>query len=117
MQKPSGPQYPEYLLLLASWVVVIAFMAVWFGVYLAKSLTTPIQELASATRKIAEAFDTIGLHDITVDTSTASADALRGFLARALDRKAEVDERVRAAESALGRVEDELRAMIRAARA
>ena len=30
MQKPSGPQYPEYLLLLASWVVVIAFMAIYW---------------------------------------------------------------------------------------
>ena len=34
--------------------MVIAFLAVWFGVYLAKSLTIPIQELAEATRQVAE---------------------------------------------------------------
>ncbi|WP_448231207.1 hypothetical protein [Microbacterium lacticum] len=77
----------------------------------------PVEAVPRPTRKIAEAFDTIGLHDITVDTSTAGADTLQGFLARTLDRKAEVDERVRAAERALGGVEDELRATIRAARA
>lgn len=40
MQKPSGPQYPEYLLLLASWVVVIAFMAIYWT-----------QALSTATRQ------------------------------------------------------------------
>ncbi|WP_454167383.1 hypothetical protein [Microbacterium lacticum] len=83
----------------------------------ALSGAVPVEAVPRPTRKIAEAFDTIGLHDITVDTSTAGADALQGFLARTLDRKAEVDERVRAAERALGGVEDELRATIRAARA
>lgn len=50
----KNPITTGYILTLFLITVVIAFMAVWFGVYLAKSLTTPIQELASATRKIAE---------------------------------------------------------------
>lgn len=77
----------------------------------------PVEAVPRPTRKIAEAFDTIGLRDITVDTSFAAVEALQGFLASALDRKAEVDDRVRAAERALSDVEDDLRAAIRAARA
>jgi two-component system nitrogen regulation sensor histidine kinase NtrY len=43
-----------YILTLLLITMVILFLAVWFGVYLARSLTTPIQELAEATRQIAE---------------------------------------------------------------
>lgn len=43
-----------YILTLLLITMVILFLAVWFGVYLARSLTTPIQELAAATRQIAE---------------------------------------------------------------
>jgi len=34
--------------------LLIVFCAIWFGFYLAKSITVPIQELAKATRKVAE---------------------------------------------------------------
>jgi two-component system nitrogen regulation sensor histidine kinase NtrY len=43
-----------YILTLFLITMVIVFLAVWFGVYLAKSLTIPIQELAEATRQVAE---------------------------------------------------------------
>jgi two-component system nitrogen regulation sensor histidine kinase NtrY len=43
-----------YILTLFLITMVIIFLAVWFGLYLAKSLTTPIQELAEATREVAE---------------------------------------------------------------
>ncbi len=43
-----------YILTLFLITMVIAFLAVWFGIYLAKSLTNPIQELAMATRQVAE---------------------------------------------------------------
>jgi two-component system nitrogen regulation sensor histidine kinase NtrY len=43
-----------YILTLLLITMVIIFLAVWFGIYLARSLTTPIQHLAEATRKIAE---------------------------------------------------------------
>lgn len=43
-----------YILTLFLITVVIIFLAVWFGVYLAKSLTIPIQELAEATGQVAE---------------------------------------------------------------
>jgi two-component system, NtrC family, nitrogen regulation sensor histidine kinase NtrY len=43
-----------YILTLFLMTMVIALLAVWFGVYLARSLTIPIQELADATRQVAE---------------------------------------------------------------
>ncbi len=43
-----------YILTLLLITMVIIFLAVWFGIYLARSLTTPIQHLAEATRKIAD---------------------------------------------------------------
>ena len=49
-----NPITTGYILTLFLITMVIVFLAVWFGIYLAKSLTTPIQELAEATRQVAE---------------------------------------------------------------
>ena len=50
----KNPITTGYILTLFLITLVIIFLAVWFGVYLAKSLTTPIQELAAATKQVAE---------------------------------------------------------------
>jgi two-component system, NtrC family, nitrogen regulation sensor histidine kinase NtrY len=50
----KNPIATGYILTLFLITMVIAFLAVWFGVYLARSLTIPIQELAEATRQVAE---------------------------------------------------------------
>jgi two-component system, NtrC family, nitrogen regulation sensor histidine kinase NtrY len=50
----KNPIATGYILTLFLSTMVIVFLAVWFGVYLARSLTTPIQELAEATRQVAE---------------------------------------------------------------
>jgi two-component system nitrogen regulation sensor histidine kinase NtrY len=50
----KNPIKTWYILTLFLITVVIVFLAIWFGVYLAKSLTIPIQELAEATRQVAE---------------------------------------------------------------
>jgi two-component system, NtrC family, nitrogen regulation sensor histidine kinase NtrY len=50
----KNPIATGYILTLFLITMVIVFLAVWFGVYLARSLTTPIQELAEATRQVAE---------------------------------------------------------------
>jgi two-component system nitrogen regulation sensor histidine kinase NtrY len=50
----KNPIKSWYILTLFLITAVIAFLAVWFGLYLAKSLTTPIQELAEATRQVAD---------------------------------------------------------------
>lgn len=43
-----------YILTLFLITMVIIFLATWFGIYLANSLTRPIRELAEATRQVAE---------------------------------------------------------------
>jgi len=50
----KNPITTGYILTLFLITMVIVFLAVWFGVYLARSLTIPIQELAEATRQVAE---------------------------------------------------------------
>lgn len=50
----KNPITTAYILTLFLITVVIIFLAVWFGINLAKSLTIPIQELADATRQIAD---------------------------------------------------------------
>ena len=50
----KNPITTGYILTLFLITMVIIFLAVWFGIYLAKSLTIPIQELADATRQVAE---------------------------------------------------------------
>jgi len=50
----KSPIRGGYILTLFLITLVIIFLAVWFGVYLANSLTTPIRELSQATRQVAE---------------------------------------------------------------
>lgn len=50
----KNPIANAYILTLFLVTLVIIFLAVWFGVYLSKSLTIPIQELAEATRQVAD---------------------------------------------------------------
>ena len=50
----KNPIKTGYILTLFLITMVIIFLAVWFGMYLARSLTIPIQELAEATRQVAE---------------------------------------------------------------
>jgi len=50
----KNPIKTWYILTLFLITIVIVFLAIWFGVYLAKSLTIPIQELAEATLQVAE---------------------------------------------------------------
>lgn len=50
----KNPIRTWYILTLFLITVVIVFLAIWFGIYLAKSLTIPIQELAEATRQVAD---------------------------------------------------------------
>jgi two-component system nitrogen regulation sensor histidine kinase NtrY len=50
----KNPITTGYILTLFLITMVIVFLAIWFGVYLARSLTIPIQELAEATREVAE---------------------------------------------------------------
>lgn len=50
----KNPIKTWYILTLFLITVTIVFLAIWFGVYLSKSLTIPIKELAEATRQVAD---------------------------------------------------------------
>jgi two-component system nitrogen regulation sensor histidine kinase NtrY len=50
----KNPITTGYILTLFLITLFIIFMAVWFGLFLARSLTIPLQELAEATRAVAE---------------------------------------------------------------
>ncbi len=49
----KNPIRNEFFLTLFLITLVIMFLSVWLGIYLANSLTTPIKELADATAKVA----------------------------------------------------------------
>ncbi|MEA5115616.1 MAG: ATP-binding protein [Geobacteraceae bacterium] len=49
----KSPIRSGYILTLFLFTMVIIFLAIWFGIYLANSLSTPIRELAEATHKVA----------------------------------------------------------------
>lgn len=83
----------------------------------ALSGAVPVELVPRPTRKITNAFATIGLHDISLDAMRNDIDAMQRFLRTQLDRHAEVRERVRDAERQLADLEVEVRATIRAARA
>ncbi len=50
----KNPIATAYILTLFLITLVIIFLAVWFGIHLAKSMTIPIQALAEATRQVAD---------------------------------------------------------------
>lgn len=63
----KNPIKTWYILTLFLITMVIVFLAVWLGLYLAKSLTIPIQELAEATRQVAEGNLDVHLGEIGTD--------------------------------------------------
>jgi hypothetical protein len=83
----------------------------------ALSGAVPVELVPNPTGKISAAFDTIRLHGISLDASTATADAMQQFLREQLTRGTQVRERVSAADRELAAVEADVRATIRAARA
>jgi two-component system nitrogen regulation sensor histidine kinase NtrY len=63
----KNPIATAYILTLFLITLVIIFLAVWYGVHLAKSLTIPIKELAEATRQVADGNLDINLGEKGVD--------------------------------------------------
>ncbi|MFB4350042.1 hypothetical protein [Microbacterium sp. CR_7] len=61
----------------------------------------PVELVPDPTRKIAEAFAAIGVHEVSLDSSTSSPDRMRAALRPAAERAAEISERVRDAEVTL----------------
>lgn len=82
----------------------------------ALSGAVPAELVPSPTRKITEAFATIGLHGLTHDAAAHSADQMRALLTAQLVRTDDVRTRVADAAAQVAAVEAEIRATIRAAR-
>jgi two-component system nitrogen regulation sensor histidine kinase NtrY len=78
MKMVKKPIEGSHLVTLSIVALLIIFCATWFGFYLARSLTTPIQNLAEGTRRVAE-----GDLDFTIDTA---ADDEMGTLVNAFNK-------------------------------
>ncbi|MBW2368786.1 MAG: HAMP domain-containing protein [Deltaproteobacteria bacterium] len=62
MKMIKGPYQLTYYIALSIVALLVVFCAVWFGFYLAKTISIPIQELAEGTRRVAG-----GDLDVTID--------------------------------------------------
>lgn len=76
----KGKIQKGYIIVLLLIALVIIFLATWFGFHLARGITVPIQELAIATKRIAEG-------DLEVEISATSDDEI-GTLVEAFNKMA-----------------------------
>lgn len=74
----KGKIQKGYVIVLLLIALVIIFLATWFGIHLARGITVPIQELASATKRIAEG-------DLEVEITATSDDEI-GTLVEAFNK-------------------------------
>ena len=68
-----------YYITLSIVALLVIFCAIWFGFYLAKTITIPIMELAAGTRRVAEG-------DLTVSIDSNAADDEIGSLVDAFNK-------------------------------
>ncbi len=114
----KSPIRGGYILTLFLITLVIIFLAVWFGVYLANSLTTPLRDLSLATQQVAEGNldvrlegegdDEIGMLVASFNRMTEDLRSHRSALSDANQeltrRNQELDQRRRYMEFVLGNV-------------
>lgn len=67
MKMMRKPIQVSHLITLSIVALLIIFCATWFGFYLAKTLTVPIQELAEGTRRVAEGDLNFTIDEVTDD--------------------------------------------------
>lgn len=63
----KNPIRAGYILTLFLITMVLAFFAYWMGVYLANSMTKPLQELVEATRAVADGNLSVHIKSVSVD--------------------------------------------------
>lgn len=63
----KNPIRAGYILTLFLITMVLAFFAYWMGVYLANSMTKPLQELVEATRAVADGNLSVHIESVSVD--------------------------------------------------
>ena len=74
----KGQIQQSYVIVLLLIALIILFLATWFGFHLARSITVPIQELATATTKVAGG-------DLDIQLKTRSTDEI-GTLVNAFNK-------------------------------
>ncbi|MDY7038901.1 MAG: HAMP domain-containing protein, partial [Thermodesulfobacteriota bacterium] len=75
MKMMKWPIQISHLITLSIVALLIIFCATWFGFYLAKTLTIPIQELAEGTRRVAEGDLNFTINGVTDDEMGTLVDA------------------------------------------
>lgn len=83
----------------------------------ALSGAVPVELVPAPTRKITDAFATIGFEGVTCDANCASVESMQSFVRDQFQRRTEIRERVAEAAATLADLEHDLRARIRTARA
>ncbi|MFO7716265.1 ATP-binding protein [Desulfosarcina sp.] len=68
----KNPIQITYYITLSIVALLVIFCAVWFGFYLAKTITIPIMDLAEGTRRVAEGDLTVTIDSIAADDEIGS---------------------------------------------
>jgi len=95
----KAPIKTSYIITLLMVALLVIFSAIWFGLYLAKGITVPIQRLVEGTREVAD-----GNLDFRV---TVTSDDEIGWLVRSFNQ---MTEDLRAGKMALEKANEELQA-------
>lgn len=80
-----------YILTFLTITLLIIFSATWFGIYLAKGITTPIQQLAEGTRAIAEGHLDFRIHAKSNDEIGMLVDSFNQMTADLQESKKEIE--------------------------
>ncbi len=96
----------SYLILVTVMTLLIVFAAVWFGFYVARGITGPLQVLAEATREVALGNYTINLKNFTEDETGQLTEAFNSMTMDLSRHKSDV-------ETAQARLEDSNRELDR----
>ena len=98
------PMKSTYLLILIMMTLLIIFVSIWIGLYLARELTVPLERLVTATRRISEGnldFEVINPGNDEIATLTSSFNSMTTELKR---HRVEVEEKRAYVEAILNNV-------------
>jgi two-component system nitrogen regulation sensor histidine kinase NtrY len=80
-----------YIITFLSITLLIIFSAIWFGIYLAKGITIPIQQLAEGTRAVAEGHLDFRIHAESDDEIGMLVDSFNRMTADLQESKQEIE--------------------------
>lgn len=98
------PMKSTYLLILVMMTLLIIFVSIWIGLYLARELTVPLERLVTATRRISEGnldFEVINPGNDEIATLTSSFNSMTTELKR---HRLEIEEKRAYVEAILNNV-------------